>query len=466
MSPRPLRPYQEAALVRFAKEPSMFLAMEMRLGKTLTAIRWLMAKKTKPKLILVIAPKTVLIAWEQEAAKEGYGTADLSSPKFRKRGFAHVELDNVNFLLINPEAFRNDNVVSAFSNGPFDAIILDESTTIKNAKSKQTKGILTLSKRSKALYRVALSGLPNPENLTELWSQMAFLTGEFMGHETFWPWLTAVTMEDPAGYGRIMSVKQQRLVREHYQRRAYILTRKDAGLGETKIYQPRSAPLPPVARAAYDHVCEHWAIPIEYGTSPLHQPAAPGENDANFVMVVNAWAQRICSGFVPTILGEKPIETWKLAELERIVTQELPNDQIVVWCAFNAEVAAIYYRLNELGVTVQPITGEVPMESRREIVNDFQSGRIRVVVCQIRCARFGLNFSVSDTAVYYSNTTKLEDRAQSEDRIVDPVKKRPLLYIDFVSKDTVEEGIYAALRAKKIDASVLRAGLGQHRPRP
>src|SRR5580700_1777933 len=66
---RKLRPYQNDALIRMKDRDGAFFAMEMRLGKTLTVIRWLQTKKAKT--IFVIAPKTVLIPWEDELSHEG-----------------------------------------------------------------------------------------------------------------------------------------------------------------------------------------------------------------------------------------------------------------------------------------------------------------------------------------------------------------------------------------------------------
>jgi SNF2 family DNA or RNA helicase len=60
----------------------------------------------------------------------------------------------------------------------------------------------------------------------------------------------------------------------------------------------------------------------------------------------------------------------------------------------------------------------------------------------------GLDFSAASTAIYYSNSLNPEDRLQSEDRIVHPAKREPLLYIDLLTRGSVDEDIHLALQDK------------------
>jgi hypothetical protein len=74
------------------------------------------------------------------------------------------------------------------------------------------------------------------------------------------------------------------------------------------------------------------------------------------------------------------------------------------------------------------------------------------MLAQVKCGKFGLDWSVASTAIYYSNPYDMEDRAQSEDRIVSATKTEPVLYIDLITKDTIDEEVTEVLRDKNVTA--------------
>lgn len=80
----------------------------------------------------------------------------------------------------------------------------------------------------------------------------------------------------------------------------------------------------------------------------------------------------------------------------------------------------------------------------------FQRGKFRVICAQIKCADRGVNFSRASAAIYYSNSPSLEERMQTEDRILKVGEKESLLYIDLVARGTVDEDLSSSLREKKV----------------
>jgi SNF2 family DNA or RNA helicase len=169
-------------------------------------------------------------------------------------------------------------------------------------------------------------------------------------------------------------------------------------------------------------------------------------------MVVTSWMQRLCGGYLP---GEQ-CESWKYLYVQDLLNTELKGERVVVWCAFNDEISRLQSLLKPSS-SVASLTGETSQEDRKSAIRKFRSKEVRILIVQQRLGKFGLDLSCSNTAVYFSNAYSLELRAQSEDRIVMPGKKEPLLYIDLITKNTVEEGIYNDLRDKKVDAKWLVA---------
>jgi len=433
-----LRPYQQEGLEKFKDEDSMFLAMEMRLGKSLVTLRWLKLKGASRTMI--IAPKTVLIGWQEELADEGIRAYDLTSWSLQDREIlirSTKHLKNIAYLMNYESIDRLSSVIGA---AELDCIVCDESTALKNHRAGVTKALMRICET--VPLKVCLSGLPVPQSYFDLFTQLQFLGDGFcMGLSNFYKWQRRVS--NKYGYDFVFKPKELAKFKREFHRLAYVLTRKQAGLGETKIYQKRSAPLNPREQRIYDKILKDWEIPGMKGD----------DGETKYAMVIASWLRRLCGGFLP----EEEVESWKYKALVDIVCKDLPAEQIVVWFAFNSELTKAADILEKAGVKCDYMLGGTKQDKRRKIIKSFQAGKCRVVLIQQRLGRFGLRLSAADTAIYFSNSYSLEDRAQSEDRIVDVEKKNPLLYIDFVTEDTIEEDVVEALQDKSCDAKFLMA---------
>ena len=94
------------------------------------------------------------------------------------------------------------------------------------------------------------------------------------------------------------------------------------------------------------------------------------------------------------------------------------------------------------------INGEVAISVRQKLQKDFQEKILSVMCMQLQTGKFGLNLSSASTAIYFSNSLNPDDRSQSEARIEHNLKKEPLLYIDLVSKNSIDEEILKTLKMK------------------
>jgi SNF2 family DNA or RNA helicase len=113
----------------------------------------------------------------------------------------------------------------------------------------------------------------------------------------------------------------------------------------------------------------------------------------------------------------------------------------------------VYQILKRKGIFSSIIVGETAPQVRSTFISSFQSPICkspRILLVQMKCGKFGLDLSAASTAIYYSNGFSLEDRLQSEDRIVSPTKKDPLLFIDLLTQGTVDESILRTLKKKNI----------------
>ena len=172
-------PYQQYAISRVTADPFVALFLEPGLGKTvitLTAIRELRLNRWAVSRPLVVAPKKVAEAtWTSEAAKWDHlrgmtvvpilgGEKQRIRALFTPGDLWVINRENLPWLA---DYCRN--------NWPFDMVILDESTSFKNARSKRFLALKRVRPRINRL--VELTGTPSPNGLADLYAQIYLLDG-------------------------------------------------------------------------------------------------------------------------------------------------------------------------------------------------------------------------------------------------------------------------------------------------
>lgn len=413
--------------------------MEMRLGKTLVCIRH--AVRVNYRRILVIAPKTAMISWREELEREHelYHMIDGTQKQRRALVDTLQKKSRVRvWYLIGYETLR---VTPEMTNLEWDWIIADESTRIKNTSALTTRIIngyringVESTGFHRHIPRTILSGLVAPESPIEVFEQFYFLDGEFMGFRNFWNFRSTLFTLRYGQWFPKAGVRER--IKEEVHERAFVLTRHKAGMGKRVIREIREVEASPRLMKMYQAAERDFEL---------------DGFKTNWKLVVQTWLARLAGGFD---LEADLISAHKIRELKDLLQNELQSEQVVVWFHFRAEMQAVADMLRKSKIRFGEIHGGVNSEERKRTVQRFRDGKIRVVLGQIDCGRFALDLSSADTAIYYSNTYSAEGRFQSEDRIVHPKKDRPLLYIDLVTKGTVDVDCVKSLGSKRINGKL------------
>jgi len=176
-----LRPYQKSGIewlyflrsYRFAG----ILADDMGLGKTLQTLAVLDMEKVKDRPSVVVCPKTLLYNWQIEAEKFFPKLKTLiydGSPK--ERLLQMPEIKNCDLMIVSYGTLRQDE--TKLSTYRFNYAVLDEAQFIKNHATKNAQTV----KKLNADYRLALTGTPLENSVSELWSIYDFLMPGFLGN--------------------------------------------------------------------------------------------------------------------------------------------------------------------------------------------------------------------------------------------------------------------------------------------
>ena len=175
-----LRHYQEDGLswLWFLQRHGLsgILADDMGLGKTVQALSLLLKAKVDQgqKPTLVVAPTSVLPNWEREAEKFTPGLSIVVWHGADRKDYAE-QLQHADLVLTSYALVRRD--LEALSKVNFRYIVLDEAQNIKNADSATAQACKTLPSD----LRLALTGTPLENRLSELWSIFDFLMPGFLG---------------------------------------------------------------------------------------------------------------------------------------------------------------------------------------------------------------------------------------------------------------------------------------------
>ncbi len=407
------------------------LFLDMRLGKTILSIAW----ARKLKRVLVVCPFSCLIPWEEELEDAELPVNVMQAPEWRKLGLEYGSWgDRIQGL---PEGWYCTNYESLrvcpfITDVAWDAVILDESVTIKSPKAQITK--LCIERFKHVEKKAILTGVPDPEGPLDLVCQFLFLRGRFCGYQNYWQFREE--MFENVGYDWKPKAGTREEIMYEAAKYSYILKKEAAGLGNERIYEKRYVRMSPKQKRLQKKILK------EYRTD---------EASTKWSIVIHSWMQRIASGFAPETL--EVISDGKIRELLNILTSELKREKVVVFFKFNNEIKAVKARLKKLGIKCGVITGNTPREKRKARIQSLRRKTgIRVLLCQQKCVKFGLNLSAASVGIFFSNVESMNDRAQSIERLEHMDKNHSLLYIDLITKGSIDESIIESLAMKIADS--------------
>ncbi len=140
----------------------------------------------------------------------------------------------------------------------------------------------------------------------------------------------------------------------------------------------------------------------------------------------------------------------KIIELLNVL-EEMGDKSVIIWAIHRFEIEQIVQALEaKYGKgCVSQYHGGLTLEQRNDSKRKFMEGKTRFFAGTQKAGGQGLTLTVATAAIYYSNSFKLIDRLQSEDRIHRKGQDRPCSYIDIIAAGTVDIDIIAAIREKK-----------------
>jgi len=417
--------HQIKALQWSANRNNFACFMEMRTGKSLVALQKI---KTWGGKTLLVAPLSTWFDWLKLFKSEGIKSIALLGSTKEKCKRLDIFYELVDLVLINPEgitAWGKD-----FFDYEFNNCLLDESVFIKNPKSKISK---LLMKHKKLFYhRMVMTGTPIAETTEDIVTQMMWCLGEFMGQDNFYKW--RARFMQPAKFGWSLKKGVKALLRDELKKDSFVLSAKDAGMYAEQVKKVYLVEMPAEIQEDYREIQKAWML---------------DEVSTKYGVVKDTWLSQLSCGIYPIDLEgiKRASFCFKIKAIQRLLEGELIGQQVVVFSRWLKESHAIAKYLK-----CDVITGATEFEERESLLNKFRRGNSKYIVMQTKCACRGLDLSCVNTAIMCSNYWQYEIRSQIMARMKHPLKKIPTLFIDIITKDTIEEKVYEVLNEKHSNA--------------
>jgi len=423
------------------------LFMEMGCGKTITSIAvagqaYKMGKVTR---LLIVAPASVCFVWETEfSAYAGFPNVvrQLTGTHGKRvEGLDAITNDRSNALkvaVINYESVWR--LIREIWKWNPQMVIADESQRIKTHDAKQSRAMHMLG--DKAKYKLALSGTPIQNQAIDIFSQYRFLDARIFGFN-YYSFRSRYARMGGFNNRQIVGYKNLQELKDKTKAISYRVTKAEALDLPEQVFETRPLKFSDLERRVYNELSRTSCAELKRGESVT----------ATMVLTKLLRLQQMTGGF--TVIDEtkeiKTVNTHKIDALTDILIDwKDTGKKLVVFARFTAEITAIEKRLEALRIQYRCLSGKTPTEARAEYIKDFQTNPyVTVFLAQIQTAGLGVTLTAADTAVYFSMDFNYANYSQSLARIHRIGQRNQCTYINLVVKDSIDEKVLDAMRAKK-----------------
>jgi superfamily II DNA or RNA helicase len=386
---------------------------------------------------LVVAPRSVVFNWRQEAARFAPGLRVLEYVGGGRSAMRET-FGDYDVVLTTYGTLRRDAPV--LSDVEFDYVILDEAQAIKNASSVSAKTTRVL----KARHRLALSGTPIENHLRELWSLFEFLNPGLLGAATAFDRVGAGSQDDEA-----IALLSRGL-------RPFILRRTKEQVAKElppKTEQTLYCELEKPQRALYDELREHYRRTLLNGT----KPDGFGRAKLQVLEALLRLRQAACHpGLIDR--GRSKEASAKLDVLVPRVTEAVEEGhKTLVFSQFTSLLAILRQRLDAAGVTYEYLDGRT--RDREERVERFQTDpACRLFLISLKAGGLGLNLTAAEYVFLLDPWWNPAVEAQAMDRAHRIGQSRHVFGYRLIARDTVEERVLELQqRKRKLADAILTA---------
>lgn len=378
--------------------------------------------------LVVICPKNAFGSWIDEfwlcfGEKEPLRLFNLHAPGFKGRGdrrqALRLDSGNCNLLLFNYESLKTYREDIAALIDAETMLVFDEVHKVKRLGGEQAENALEIARA--AIYAVAMTGTPIPNTYLDLYNLLHIIYPD--EYETYFGFSTQ-TLRSPSALDtqhineRMMSFfcrtdKRQLQVPDANADRVQEVAATEA---ESRLFSILMKKYRRNKLTLFLRVLQLESDPrMLLETLDLREFRYILDDEAEDVRGIDyADYEEDVRGLIASI--DRTSKAEACLELIKRLTKE--GKPVVVWCVFVDSIRHLARALEAMGISAKCVYGEVALEDRVQILEDFKQGRFRVLLTNPHTLAESVSLhSVCHDAIYFEYSYNLVHLLQSKDRI-------------------------------------------------
>ncbi len=411
------------------------IADDMGLGKTIQVISLILKLKEEKRLkkpALVVCPTTLMGNWKRELNTFSPSLKTLIYHGFN-REFSldcDVILTTYAILRIDLEKFKKNN---------WDILIIDEAQNIKNPSTSQTQAIKAIS----ANMKVAMTGTPVENRLSELWSIFDFINKGYLGSLVDFSKNYSIPIERFKELSRAQKLKKA--ISPFMLRRLKTDKTIISDLPE-KVVLDDFCYLTKPQVALYERILNESMESITKSESRMNRRGAIFKLITNLKQICNHPYHFLKHGDMSANASGK---TQKLID---ILSNILDNEEKVLIFTQYKEMGTILENIiiQELSQTPLFFHGSLNVKQREDIIKKFQQDiESKIMILSLKAGGLGLNLTSATNVIHYDLWWNPAVEDQATDRTYRIGQNKNVMIHRFVTLSTFEEKIDKIIKDKR-----------------
>jgi len=326
-------------------------------------------------------------------------------------------------------------------------VISDEAHRAKDPRAKQTRALWAVSRP--ATRRIFMTGTPIANKPDDLWSPLHFMEprewpskSKYVDYFTnaqfnFWGGMEILGLkaEHRPQFFAILDPRMRRMPKE------IILPQLPP-----KVYSEREVEMTPKQARAYEQLAKELLAEIE--TESDLTAMLTGANP----LVKNMRLMQLASAMLePTDGGDwRLIEPSSKLDMMDELVEDMEGEPLVVFAMSRQLIELASARLTKHKIDHRLITGSIPQHQRVSNIDDFQSGKVPVMLATMGAGGVGITLTAAHTMLRLQRDWSAVNNSQCEDRIhrIGSEVHDQVTIIDAITPDTVEVHQLDALAGK------------------
>ncbi|NIK58169.1 DEAD/DEAH box helicase [Kribbella shirazensis] len=429
-----LRDYQRRGVAWMAQLANLglggCLADDMGLGKTIQVIALHLQLQDRGPTV-VVCPSTLLGTWEREFERFA---PDVPIRRYHGPGRTLGELAPDEVVLTTYGVVRQDHRL--LGEIAWGLAVADEAQHAKNPLSRTARALRTLPSAT----RIALTGTPVENRLSELWSILDWSAPGLLGTLDRFRHDVAVPVErfhDEEATARLARVTRPFLLRRR---------KSDPGIAPElprKSERDVVVPLTTEQATLYQAVAKETLAKIE---------SAEGIARRGLVLSLLTQLKQVCNHPAQFLHEPGPLErrSGKLAALDELLDVILAEgESVLIFSQYVEMCRLIEAHLAARQVRTLFLHGGIGVRKREQMVEQFQSGAAPVFLLSLKAGGVGLTLTRATHVVHYDRWWNPAVEDQATDRAYRIGQDRPVQVHRLVTENTLEDRIATVINAKR-----------------